>query len=78
MTEIYGLTNPNVERTPTYDSFGDRDEALQWVLERIVLKANPAPGGITSWWRSSNHNLGGMSPEEVWETDENRLIAFVA
>jgi len=78
MTEIYEPSTSTVERIPTYDAFGDRDEALQWVLERIVLKADPAPGAITIWWKSANPGLDNMSPEQVWEVDENRLIAFVS
>jgi len=78
MTEIYEPSTSTVERIPTYDAFGDRDEALQWVLERIVMKADPAPGAITVWWQSANEGLGGRSPEQVWDTNENELIAFVA
>ena len=60
------------ERAPTYDSFGDPDEALAWVLNR--LSWTYTTDGVRAWWTSTHGLLDGLSPESLWDTDPNRVI----
>jgi len=76
MTEKFEHSTPTVERVPTYDSFGDPDEALQWIVDRIILRTNPH--GLEVWWTSPDRLLDGLSPEAAWHQDPNRLIKLVA
>lgn len=60
------------EQHPTYDSFGDPDEALAWVLERLNITYKP--DGVRQWWTHEHARLGGKSPEQVWNEDPDSII----
>ena len=77
MTE--GLTNyaeKQVERIPTYDSFGDGDEALAWILGR--LSDRMSQDDVRKWWTSYSDSLDGFRPEDMWYSDPNRVIKLAA
>jgi len=76
MTEKYEQFTPVIERIPTYDSFGDPDEALAWVVDRMISKYQP--DGLRVWWSSPDDDLGGMTPEQVWFDNPDTLIASIA
>lgn len=64
-----------IERIPTYDSFGDTDEALTWVLERL---SHYDPNGIRAWWTNPHEALGSATPETAWDVDPNAVIQLIA
>ena len=67
---------PPLERIPTYDSFGDHDEALVWVVDK--MRTTLSQDELTLWWTSAHEALNDMSPEQVWSHSPDALIGFVA
>jgi hypothetical protein len=65
-----------VERIPTYDSFGNTNEALSWVLERLSITYKPS--GVKIWWTNPHTGLEGISPSETWEIDPDKVIRLAA
>jgi hypothetical protein len=76
MTEPFPASETVKERIPTVDSFGDIDEALAWVADRLNSTIIDDKD-MSTWWNSPHEALGKRSPGAVWSEDPDFILRWV-